>query len=342
MQTIVPNAPPRKIVLAVDAFGFSPEMAHRTARELRRLFGERLPTVQPVFVLTPDSTLVPLQWFDEAVPKFKAQAAARLLETLEGAAGIGFERPEILVDPRGSIPAVVERINEYAVGTGASLVVIPTARKTPLRRLFLGSFSETMLQRSLVPILTIGPDVPDEARGRRTCLAAVDLADGELGSSVDRIISLAQAAGDVDLVFLHVMPPSLSQMPSTAHPLLIDPRSLIGRQLPDSHLRALESLDELAKQAESRGCRASARMMITTLPVPQAIVEAASAERAALIALSSRSTAMTWLVRRSVARGVMRSSVRPVWTLPGESAATTAASALRPRVHGFSQPAFAP
>jgi hypothetical protein len=58
--------------------------------------------------------------------------------------------------------------------------------------------------------------------------------------------------------------------------------------------------------------------MISTLPVAQAIVHAALMEQASLVAIASQSTLSNWLVRRSIARDVMRAANVPVWILPNQ------------------------
>jgi nucleotide-binding universal stress UspA family protein len=325
----------KRVVLAVDACNFSPEIAQRVSRGLSRLFGNGPPpTVHTVFVLTPSSAPVPFGRFDDVAPRLRTEAKARLAECRRECS-LSFADPDVFIERGGSMQAVAERVNDYARRLGAGFVVIPTTRKSAIGRLVLGSFSETMLLHAAVPILTIGPDSQTSMEARRSLVAAIDVTSDRQSVYIERIIDLAKAF-DLEIVFLQAMLPSFRRPALAVDPVLIDPRALIHSDLADNQQQALGFVDAVARDAERRGARASSRLLISSLIPSKAIVYAAKAERARLIALASQSTPMSWLFVRSVARDVIRTADFPVWVMPSGAAkldhkAKTPTSALPKR-----------
>jgi nucleotide-binding universal stress UspA family protein len=326
MRRSAASRPPRNIVLAVDASAFDRSAARQVGRSLARLFGLDAPSVQPVYVLTPDAAPLPFRWFDDAAPRLKEEAEDSLRDAL-GASSFPFTDPEVLVEHRGSPRGVVESLNEYARRARAALIAVPTVREARLRRFLLGSFSEAMLFDSELPMLTINSDDRPAVEGRRRCLAAIDAFSAKHAGFADRVVDFAMIY-DFDVVFVHAMPPGPGRSAWADAPTLVDSRALGSSDLGDEHKRALDLVGWIVRRAAARRCRATGRIIVSALPVPKAVMHAATAEGASLVAVASQSTPLRSLVSRSTARDIIRASAIPVWTLPNQAlaAGSTASS----------------
>lgn len=328
---------PRAILLAVDPFDMSQDFAHQIGEGLLNLLGPDMPTIKPVYVLTPNATTAPGRWFDDVKPRLKEEATSRI-EALFDANSAHMGRPEVLVEDQGSLRSKVERLNHFARQCRADLIVVPAVQEAPLRRLLLGSFSEAMLFHSALPILTVNTDHRQPPMPRRRCLAAIDTSLPSHASFAERVIELAKVH-HFEVTFLQALRPGLRQATTAGSPTLIDTQTPVPTELADEQMRAFDLGNDLVNLATSADVQATSLMLISSLSVPKAVLHVAKVEGASLIAVASQSTPLRSLASRSIARDIIRQSEIPVWALSAVAMPSEIKSMARQLHFGSSTPA---
>jgi nucleotide-binding universal stress UspA family protein len=148
----------KKIIWAIDAFEDVPFLHQQAAQVLGYFTDGRQPVeIQPVFVASAGQAQIPPDlaspWSDEyrtAVRESLNRAIAHFPLT-------NLNPAEILGEADSSISQGVDTLSKFAVEFGADVILVNTHGRSGVKRFFLGSFAETLLHRSLVPVLVVGP-----------------------------------------------------------------------------------------------------------------------------------------------------------------------------------------
>lgn len=111
-------------------------------------------SVLPVYVFTPVGSRLKTRPFPEA---FLALVEKRMRELSQRSELPRMAEGEIIKSGEGSTRAAVEALIGHASEKGADLIVVSTHSKGPVSRFFLGSFAETMLLQSEIPVLSVNP-----------------------------------------------------------------------------------------------------------------------------------------------------------------------------------------
>lgn len=68
-----------------------------------------------------------------------------------------FPNAKILIDRKGTYRSSIDLVNQFARGLGAEAILVSTHSRGALSRFFLGSFAESLLLQSDIPIITVNP-----------------------------------------------------------------------------------------------------------------------------------------------------------------------------------------
>jgi nucleotide-binding universal stress UspA family protein len=147
---------PKKLIWALDAFEEDNGPWRHAVGVIAELQRVGRWQIKPVHVLSPAELNLSAEfagpWVAQYLPSAR-QSIERLIGELELS---GLEKPEILTQPAASTVKAVDTLVEYADQVGAELIVVGTHGRRGLRRWLLGSFAETLLLRSKVPVMIAG------------------------------------------------------------------------------------------------------------------------------------------------------------------------------------------
>jgi nucleotide-binding universal stress UspA family protein len=150
----------KRILWAVDAFDPPSDILSRTVRTLRQL-SEKFEgaVIEPVYVLSPSQLNLSTEFSSPWLVQYRVSARQALEKLLKSVHLEGLAPARVLVRNLSSTSAVVKALSEYAVSSNADLVVASTHGRSGFSRLILGSFAETLLYRSKVPVVVVGPEM---------------------------------------------------------------------------------------------------------------------------------------------------------------------------------------
>lgn len=165
--------------------------------------------VQPVTVVNPEELTWPTEMHGDWETHFRETVSRRIEDLLndpdQGISRHGIAtRPPLLLtetlDMMSGVARSVETFLHAAREQDARLIVAATQSRNDLERLILGSFCETLLVTSEIPVLTVNPktDVPENIN---SVYYSTDLSD-ESKDQLPAAVGLARALG-ATLILVH-------------------------------------------------------------------------------------------------------------------------------------------
>jgi nucleotide-binding universal stress UspA family protein len=303
-----------RVIWAVDPFEGPGELRDCVVQTLLELEARAATEIQPVYVLSPSELnlsvdLDPL-WIEQYRP-----AAATALQQLAATAGLGrVAEPQVLGHGSSSIRDAVRHLTAYAEQTGADLIVAGTHGRRGVSRLLMGSFAETMVLHSPVPILVVGPE---SRPGLDHIVFATDLGDHSR-LLFDQAIRLAHRL-DSRLTVFHALPNPVEPIFQSGMFLLGGAWVPVHHYFSEDAEQRRSQVNEWVERARREGVDARAEVDESGDSVMDSLLGCAERQRAGLIALAAQSGPWKATFIGSVPRQVVRHARCPVWILHPET-----------------------
>jgi nucleotide-binding universal stress UspA family protein len=304
---------PRRILWSVDPFEEPGELQANALRVLELVGGRTGAEIEPVYVMSPAELNLPLNSTQPWIEQYRPVAEKALRSVSERLRAGRVAPPKVLVESFSSTAQAVRTLARFAEQTGADLIALNTHGRTGMSRLFLGSFAESLLHRSKVPVLVIGPKMK-ATRSFDRILFPTELAHRSQ-AVFRRVASLARSFGS-RLVLFHAIPRPIE-------PVFQSGIYLLGGSWMPVHAYFSEAEDRQRKHAERWAAWARAQGVETEVVIEskaQNVVDSLSAiateKGATLIAMESRSGRLSSALIGSLTRQVLRNACCPVWVFP--------------------------
>lgn len=314
-----PEMEVKKIIWAVDAFEEREGLLEKTAQILDFFQHKSRVQIEPVFILA-SSEVKWLGDFNSAwLEQFQTNLQHHLEEVLRSQSQGFILQPKILLEPLASTSAAVESLIDYCRKQTADLVIVSSHRRRGLDRFFLGSFAESLLAHSPLPVLVVGRGVKVGAQCRRV-LFPTDFGEASR-PSFRRALTIANQMG-ADLTLFHAIPlPAQIVMDTGYYPAMYGVEGEIVtledfvRAQADRQSRRAESWTEWAQQ---EGVNSGFKVDSSGSPVDTLICTEAEKGVYDLIVMESHSKPLKTALLGSTTRNVVRMAPCPVLVLPRE------------------------
>jgi nucleotide-binding universal stress UspA family protein len=297
---------PLTIFWAVDPFAKDLRAQRESAWALAALTRGQKARIVPVYLHSPAVYGVPLVVPDRVLAQVRAEAT-EVVDSLRARAGLGPVEPiEIVARPVSTLRQGVSELLKLARARRADLIVVGThARKGP-RRWILGSFAETLADRSEIPLLVLNPEW-----NRRTDFGrfvfATDFSP-ESHEAFREVTRMARLRG-AKITLFHKVSYDLGVGFNPAFVTAPYYQEVFENQL--SEAKALA--DQWVKEASSQGVEADSYVDFkSAYGAGEAILNYAR-KKGCVIALASHSGAVERAVFGSTTRKVLRDAKDPVW-----------------------------
>jgi nucleotide-binding universal stress UspA family protein len=307
----------RKVLWAIDPFESHRETS-QAILDFFKLFSERYDVrIEPVYVFSPESFNLPLQLSDAWQKQYEPQLKKALAYSIQGsndktfAKSIGLSDPKIIRHKSRSIRASIQALLKYADSSSADLIVTGTHGRSGLDRFLLGSFAETLLLQSKLPVLVVHPGW--KAKPIERILFPTDFGKSSK-NTLKRVIEIARA-WDAELVIHHTIERPIEPVFQSGLYLMGGGWVPLTEFLNAEEERGQELLNEYKKIAEKAGIKVRTSLDNTSLSVTSSIEEQARRENVSLIAIEARSGAARAALLGSISRQVIRNASSLVWVL---------------------------
>lgn len=303
-----------EIIWAFDAFEDVPQL-HRQAAHVFSYFAPvSALKIQPLFVLTPNqldiSPDLATPWIEEYLPSAKENLARAISEvTLPG-----LQSPVVIAEPTSSLSQSVDAVIDYADQNTAELIVVSSHGRSGLKRLLEGSFSETLLHRSKIPVMVVGQRTKIQPELKRIVFPTEF---GDHSRSIFRqVTALARRVGAA-ITLLHVIPrpdePVLSfNYDSRAYPLGGDwvPFRVFRAHQIEHQTRRAKSWTEWATH---EGVECEFIIDTNAENVANAILNLAAQKETGLLMMEAQSRPIREMILGSTTQTIVRKGPCPIW-----------------------------
>jgi nucleotide-binding universal stress UspA family protein len=265
--------------------------------------------IEPVYVLSPDAVNWTGEFSGQWTKKYMPLAKMAGQKSLASFKDVPFKPLKVVVNRRASLRGDAAAVSQHAKREKADMIIAQSHARTGVARLFLGSFVESLVLQSQVPVLCVNPLQRLPARIGHV-LYPTDLSAASK-KSFKWLLAHCQRWGAKMTLFY--------KLPDLIEPLVQSGVYMAGGgwiSIADYYKREGESARvELAKwQAEGEKAGVTVKLRVVDKPglTADAINQEAEAAKVDIIAMSSQATATSSIFVGSVTRQVLRQAPAPV------------------------------
>jgi nucleotide-binding universal stress UspA family protein len=315
-----------KIIWAVDALADDKALQEAAASLIRVLACDAGVQIQPVYIFkgypVEGATATPADLID------RVQAAAQegFAEVLAGLDFTGKELSRILpiillTEPYVPMHKGVRRLIDFSEDQDADLIVVSTHARKGLGRLYLGSFAESLVLHSPVPVLTVNPEC-ERVQELKEILFPTDFSE-ESRDAFRSVLDLAKNIGSKVVLFHKIGNRELSRWERTLFDMSVY-QEFFRQSFSDACAKRSREAERWVRDENAND---RVEILIDSRPEGSSAdaILAEAEKRKCMIAMAGRSGKSNVLLGSST-RKVIRNSPVPVWVLHPQSARTARSS----------------
>jgi len=287
-----------KMLWAIDPF-LASSKAHAATFAYMKLLGKGNAQIAVAYVASPAEINLSAA-FDrpagERYTRFPLELIKKALKSAKVA--IPTKLIEVLPEMRISQTSAVDRLLEHAEKLKAEVIVLNTHSRKGLARMVLGSFAESVIHRSEIPLLVSNPSGKPRP-AIKNILYAADF-EGEKDPGFEKALELAKQTR-AKLCVLHCAGPMYEWPDNPKEPAVAKHKQVVNS-------RALE----VARIARLAGVTADVLVDARFEEVSKSVLRYAAAKKADLIVLNAKAGRFQALLGGSTTRKVLRAAKQPV------------------------------
>jgi nucleotide-binding universal stress UspA family protein len=295
-----------KVIWAVDAFHENPKTQLRALQSFLKMSGGAgSAAIQPVAVLhsgsyDPVTNTFPKNWHELA-----SHALGNIIDAFENVVNAGVLPARLIKVDKPSLTASVDALIQFAIEESASLILVSSHARKGIDRFALGSFAETLVLRSPVPVFVVNPRAKAHQK-LTTILYPTDFSTASK-KGFDRVLTMAQRLG-MQILICHKM-----KLPYVSPPLGLRIPTVSREALRELKAERVAIAKEWAKRAELSGTRTKFHVDSQGgAPLDSILKSSKKLGPKAMIGITSQSGPVGAAVLGSLTRQILRSAVCPV------------------------------
>ena len=303
-----------QIIWAVDPFETEAKPERRAIQELQRWAKSVGATILPVYLLSVnkkgDNAEDENVWITTTVPR----AEMATMQYLRDLGVHDAEKPRVLLNRSGSIRRAGDLVVEFANRVNSKVIVVSSRGKSGLGRMLFGSFAETLVLHSKLPVFFLSH--PHNKQGEVTVdqdlnriLFSTDFSDSSKKAFED-FTSQFSGFGAKIILFHNLTLP----IQATANLGMIAGVGYLPQDfMKDQKTWAENEGKSWVEKAKAAGIQVELIVKEGAPNIAESILSAAHQGHVGMIAMASKSGPVASAMLGSVAREVFRSNEYPVW-----------------------------
>jgi nucleotide-binding universal stress UspA family protein len=312
-----------KIVWSVDPFQAPDDIIwSQSVEALRVLARTTKAQIHPVGVYTLPSAIIDYGHLSIPTPvelpkNLSFAAARRLKETLLGLRLPNLMKPKLITTPtHTSTTGAAMALSNYAhKKLNADLILLGTHGRSGVPRYFIGSFAESIILKSQVPLFVVGASSQVSASSFDHILFPTDFDDCAM-LIFQEVLKLAKQL-KARVTIVHIIEQYQDELALIANarvrPMLHS--ALTSKIISERRNIYLNLGRKLMNQAENQGVDVDCVIRVSNKPIGEAIRLVARQLSVSFIGMAAHSGAIRAALTGSTARQVVRSAPCPVWLL---------------------------
>lgn len=269
--------------------------------------------VEPVAIVSPKELPWPQKNPEAWEEKFRGLAEKSLRPVMRRARIVEMKEPTVLLEPSSSRMEGIRRLIDFAREQNAKMILVSMRSRKGFGRFRVGGFTESLMQASTIPVLTVRPDTRVPSKIKQIAFPSDLTADSR--KVFLEILTLAKDWG-AKVVILHRLEiPEVFAVDWVGFAAAAEIESMREVMRENELLKNQRGI-EWMEEARGMGVDAEFRLLRGLTGLPQAIVK--SSADSDLIAVTTQDHNLTQSVLGSAAKEVLRLSPRPVLVLQGK------------------------
>ncbi len=297
------------LVWAFDALSEHPISQRKVADVLKGWARGGQVTIYPLYVVSKDRIRVASVLGVPTDDELRESALVRVQRMLSRVKLSGLRAPEVILAHGYSLNSEVNTLIERAKQLKATAIFAGTYGRKGVARLLLGSFTETMLMHSPIPIVAIPPG---SASLHGPIVFGTDFSR-ESNRAARHLVPLAVRTKS-KIVLTHFVQPGLAYM---VEPLSGTPIYL--QRVGETWEEAQKKLDALKADLQTTGLRVETLVVKKGDSAATALAAVGHKLKARLVCVASTKGELEAVLAGSTGRQLVRAAKCPVWILPREA-----------------------
>jgi nucleotide-binding universal stress UspA family protein len=306
-----------RIIWAIDAFEDNKDLNRKMAETLISLRGTTEADIEPLYLLRENEILLPTYEVPSWVSDHSKTAEALFKEVLADYHLDFLLPPKVIPHASASHAGAAETLCAYAKKTNADMIVVGSHGREGFQRFLLGSFAESLLMDSCVPVLVIGAHSTKTSRPKNIFFPT------EFGDhskeNFKHVLNLAKLLRAEITLFHAISRPIESLFDLDTRPRLYSYEGSMQSldQIIDLQIKSrIHKADNWVSWAANEGVVAHSIVDSSFKGIDELILQASEQNAGDLIVMEAQSGPMSAALLGSYTRTVVRKAKCPVYVIP--------------------------
>jgi nucleotide-binding universal stress UspA family protein len=302
----------RQIVWAIDPFKASGPSWSKLTSIVKALSLDGKTTIQPVYVLSPSNFNFTGEFSGPWMAVFEPKVREAFTRVLSGLGISSLLEPEIILNKETSMASNVSKLLKFVEKSQAEVLVMNSHARTGLARLFLGSFAETALMTTKVPLILVNPETKSVTQFKKVLFPTDFSASNKKAFKKTLVFCKKYGA---QLIIYHKLPDPIEPMVQTGV-YMAGGGWVSVQQYIDLESAAREKESQVLV-AEAAKMGVDAKFFIEEKPgfITDSINQYISQNSIDLVAVGSKSGPISSVLVGSIGRQMVREASCPVWVV---------------------------
>jgi nucleotide-binding universal stress UspA family protein len=301
----------RRAIWSCDPFESGGETRETVAQVLGFLNERIRASIEPVYVLSPADLSLQAGAAQASVRQFAPSAEEMLRKAMKALKVKGLRQPKVLIQRTPLLRDSIKALLAYAKLQHADLIVVGTHARTGVSRFLLGSFAESLLLQSKIPVLAINPSV--KPRPVKRILFPTDF-----GSKSRLFFKKACALArelEAEVILHHAIPHPIEPVFQSGVYLLGGGWVAMPDYMRDNESRMRKLAEQWVSDGRKGGAAVSTVFDAGSAGIRDSILKLAGERDVDLIVIGAQSGPVAATLLGSVARRVVREARCAVWVM---------------------------
>jgi nucleotide-binding universal stress UspA family protein len=298
-----------QIAWMIDPFTDDPRLTQRGAALTQALSKASGLAIEPTYIVTPTELRISFPMDAGETKRMKAFATEKCRQSIAARAWPSLMPPRVIYGSQPGFSSGAAAASRHALRAGTELIVAATHSHGGTGLAGLGSFTNALLAKSKVPVLSVRGAAKANGAPKRI-LFATDFSPASTKAFI-RLCSLARRTGSEVLICHVFFRPVAWYAPELAYTLSPNDweKDLVESALRDGQQRG----QRLLALAKRRQVKAKFRILEAVDGVAPTVIRAARRERADWIALAGEGGTIGQRILGTTAQKLVHTSPIPVW-----------------------------
>lgn len=305
-----------RIVWAVDAFEDNKEINEKMAAYITHLYEETGADIEPLYLLRENEIILPTYEVPAWVSDHSRTAESLFKEMLADYNLPFLKEPKVIPHSAPSHAGAAEALSDYAAYSRTDLIVVGSHGRQGFQRFLLGSFAESLLLQSEIPVCVVGYHTKKTGAPKKIVYPT------EFGEhskeNFRHVLKLAKNL-KAEVLLLHALTRPLEGLFDidtrprvyTYQGQMLTLDQVIEHQIEHQSMKAQLWLE----WAKREGINAHYFIDSSFRPIDDLIIDAVTTHEADLIVMEAQSGPLSAAILGSYTRNVVRKATCPVYVI---------------------------